>query len=666
MVKMQVRRIDEDAFMVSVDADTRDVLHVNRYTPRRVQELPAVHMSRRPAPEQPGAFATDMGLLPVHYTMNNVTMMPDFHGSGLEQPWKEPRGSGLLLPKEVADDLSFQRTLPVKLLIDPESLGVSPIGEVLRTAARHLLARTKPEELMRIGLHWAFACEVAHRPWAQAKVVRDYHNLTAPKADRQWLRNRAERLLVPQMARVIAIDAACTRGQAEPNDLNDPSLLSPTVRSLIAEYLPSVVNGQAPSPPEIRTAIWLLSIESPFEITADGGPSMLMAYAFGARSVGEAHLSPMDWANLVSLPDDHCYGSWGPGQAPSDLRAELWTASGLDLRVVAMVGTWMLETMVKSQHSDNQMWTQPALADRFQEDRGRSIEPVLDFIARHLVISADAMRKALLVEDANYEAPSDAAECRRLAVERRKQIEQLCSQHPFVQFDDGTIIPVGLGDVSYRTIELCQEPHNGQTEKPHKRRQRIGGLLGHCFEARVKELSHSIKNGHFVIDSDTLNKVIDCEAGKDAKRGDDVVIWDLDGNYLVVEATKKNLRLGIRYADDDALEEWVDEHRRKHQQAINTARHLPAITTEGGFPPPKTVTTLVVGDLVLPQNVALSVLFNRGTDEPQPPFLCSLTEFKQLVDLGQQKFSVPLIVRAWQNAGTDESLTVFLSEYPLR
>ena len=83
---MQVRRIDENAFMVSVDAVTRDVLHVNRYTPRRVQELPAVYLPRRPAPEQPRAFATDMGLLPVHYTMDKVTMMPDFHGSGLEQP----------------------------------------------------------------------------------------------------------------------------------------------------------------------------------------------------------------------------------------------------------------------------------------------------------------------------------------------------------------------------------------------------------------------------------------------------------------------------------------------------------------------------------------------------------------------------------------------------
>ena len=656
---MQVRQIGADAFMVGLDAQTQDALHVNRYTPRRLHELPAMYVPRRPEPDQFGAFATYAGLLPVHYTIDKVTILPEFHGSWIEQPWREPRGSGLLLPKETADDISFQRSLPVKLLIDPESLQVSPIGDVLRSAARHLLARTRPEELMRVAMHWAFACEVAHRPWAQAEAVRKFHNLTAPEPDHRWLRNRAERLVVSQMARVIAMDAACASGDAEANDLYDPSLLSFTVRNLVAEFLPSVVDGQSPSHSEIRTAIWLLSHDSPFEITADGGPSMLMAHTFGMRSVGEPHLSPLDWANLVSLPDDHTYGSWGPGQAPSDLIAELQTASGLDLRVVASVVTWLLETMVKSQHIGNQLWTLPALAARFRDEHGGSIEAVIDFIATHLVVSAETMRDALCIEDDAGGAPSDA-------VERRKQIEQACFHRPFVQFDDGTIIPVGLGDVSYRTIELCQEPHNGQTEKPHKRRQRIGGLLGHCFEARVKELCHSRGNRHFVIDSDIINKVIDREVGKDTKRGDDVVIGELDGNYLVVEATKRNLRLGIRYAEPEPLEEWVAEHRGKHQQANNTARHLLQITTEGGFPAPKTVTTLVVGDLVLPQNVALSVLFNKGSDEPNPPFLCSLTEFKQLVELGQMGFSVPLIVRSWQRAGTDESLTVFLPEYPLR
>lgn len=386
---------------------------------------------------------------------------------------------------------------------------------------------------------------------------------------------------------------------------------------------------------------------------------MLMAYAFGMRTAGESHLSPLDWANLVDLPDDHRDGSWGPGQAPSDLRAELRAASGLDLRVVAAVVTWMLECIVKSQHSRNRLLTLPALAERFRGEFGSAIEPLLDFIAEHLVISAEALREALLSADG-------AGDVETHALERRKQIERLCSQRPFVQFGDGSIIPVGLGDVSYRTVELCLEPHNGQTEDPDKRRQRIGGLLGHCFEAKVKELCRSIGHGHFVIDSDTINEVIDRTAGRNAKRGDDVVIGNLDGNYLVVEATKRNLRLGIRYAEHEPLEQWAAAHRGKHQQALNTARLLREITTDGGFPPPNIVATLVVGDLVLPQNVALTDLLNRGSDEPHPPFLCSLTEFKWLVELGQRGFGVPEAVRAWQSTGTDESMSVFLSNYPLR
>ncbi|MCY3949811.1 MAG: hypothetical protein OXF61_11470 [Acidimicrobiaceae bacterium] len=661
---MQIRRIDADTFMVGLDAEPVDVLHVNRYTPRQVQELSAAYVPRRPKPDQPGALATYAGLLPFHYVMDKVTIMPEIHGSWIEQPWSETRGSALLLPKDIADELSLRRSMSVKLLADPDLLRVSPIGDVLRCAAKQLLAHTQPEELMRVAMHFAFACEIAHRPWARAEVVHRCHDLQAPEPDRPWLRNRAEVLVEPPIVRVIALDAACMIA-ADTRQPAGVSLLSPTVRTLLAGFLPSLVDGQPPSPSEIRTAIWVLSYDSPFEIVDEDAPSMLMANAFGRRSSGEPHLSPSDWASLVSLPDNHRDRSWGPGQAPSDLRAELLTASGLDLRVVAMIVTWMLDTMVQSQHSDNQLWTLPALAARFREQHDFSIEPVLEFIEAHLVFSADALREVLLIED-DADESRDAAEAKRRAVERRKQIEQSCFERPFIRFGDGSIIPVAMADVSYRTIELCQEPHNDQKEDPNKRRRRIGGLLGHCFEAKVKELCRTIGHGHFVIDSDTINEVIDRRAGRNAKRGDDVVIGNLDGNYLVVEATKRNQRLGIRYAEHEPLEQWAEAHRGKHQQALNTARHLRQITKDAGFPPPNTITTLVVGDLVLPQNAALSDLLNRGSDEPHPPFLCSLTEFKSLVELGQLGFGVPEAARAWQSTGTDESMSVFLSNYPLR
>lgn len=661
---MQVRRIDADTFMVGLDAETVDVLHVNRYTPRRVQELPAAYVPRRPKPDQPGALATYAGLLPSHYVMDKVTIMPEVHGSWIDQPWSEPRGSALLLPKDIADELSLRRSMSVKLLADPDLLHVSPIGDVLRCAAKRLLARTQPEELIRVAMHYAFACEIAHRPWARAEAVQQFHDLQAPEPDRSWLRNRAELLVEPPIARVIALDAAC-KIAADMSQPADAALLSPAVRDLVASFLPSFVDALPPSHSEIRTAIWLLSYDSPFEIVDEDAPSMLMANAFGRRSAGEPHLSPSDWADLVSLSDDHRFGSWGPGQAPSDLRAELLTASGLDLRVVAMVVTGMLDAMVQSQHSGNQLWTLPALAAWFREQHDLWIEPVLEFIETHLVISAEALREALCVED-DAEESRDADEAKRRAVKRREQIERSCYERPFVRFGDGSIIPVAMADVSYRAVEVCQEPHNSQTGDPNKRRQQIGGLLGHCFEAKVKELCHSIGHDHFVIGSDTINEVIDRRAGRNAKRGDDVIIGNLNGNYLVVEATKQNLRPGIRYAKHEHLEQWAATHRGKHQQAVNTARHLRQITTDAGFPPPNTVTTLVVGDLVLPQNAALSDLLNRGSDEPHPAFLCSLTEFKSLVELGQRGFGVPEAVRAWQSTGTDESMSVFLSNYLLR
>ncbi len=582
--------------------------------------------------------------------------MAEFDGNGIDQMWRELQGSGLWLLGETADDVSFQRSLPVTLMVDLEELRVSPESAVLRTAARRLLASARPEEVMRVALHFAFACEIAHRPWSRTEVVREFHSVTAAEPDRQWLRNRAELLVVPQMARVIGIDAACLDGTAGMSDSVDQSLRSPMVCNFVAAFLPSVVNGRQPSPSEIRTAIWLLYHDSPFEIIADGGPSMLMAQVFGMRTVGEPHLAPGDWVDLVDMRDDHRHGNWPSDQAPSVLRAELLTASGLMLQRVAIVVLWMVDTMLRSQDSGNELWTLPTLAERFREKQRGSAQPELDFIAKHLVVPAEALREELLSADDGHYAddPDDAEQAQSRALERRKQIEQTCVQRPFVQFDDGSIIPVGLDDVAYRTTELCMEPHNGQTENPNKRRQRLGGLMGHCFEAKVRDLCHNIHDGHFAIDSAEIDEVVDREAGKRA----DVVVGDVNGNYLVVEATKRGLSGGIRYADPDSLEDWVDVYLGKHEQAVNTARHLGQITTDAGYPAPTTVTTLVVGDLVLPQNIALSVLFNKDTDKPEPPFLCSLTEFKQLVKIGRP--SVPLTVREWQDAGTDESMIVFL------
>ena len=172
-------------------------------------------------------------------------------------------------------------------------------------------------------------------------------------------------------------------------------------------------------------------------------------------------------------------------------------------------------------------------------------------------------------------------------------IEQQFIKRPFVQFDDGTVVPVGTPDAVYGTIEFCQLAHNGQHETPRQRSQRIGNALGLYFEARVKEICDTFRGQHFVIHSEVIDEVMNRVACRDSKRAD-VIVGDAHGNYLVIEVTKRNLRSGIRYGDPTALDEWANDHLGKLEQATTTAEHLHAITTSQSAPTPLRSTCLVV------------------------------------------------------------------------
>ena len=210
------------------------------------------------------------------------------------------------------------------------------------------------------------------------------------------------------------------------------------------------------------------------------------------------------------------------------------------------------------------------------------------------------MRHSLRLDDAAGTGDS----CGGVA-ERRRRIEQRFVDRPFIQFDDGTVVPVGIPDAVHGTIECCQAAHNGQDETSGQRRQRIGNALGRFFEARIRQLCHGLGNSYLVIGSDVIDEVMDREAGRDSKRAD-VVVGDSYGCYMVLEATKRNLRLGIRYGDQEALDSWADEHLRKYKQAQSTADHLHAITAACDAPSPRNVACVVVGDLPLRQDVGLS------------------------------------------------------------
>ena len=143
-----------------------------------------------------------------------------------------------------------------------------------------------------------------------------------------------------------------------------------------------------------------------------------------------------------------------------------------------------------------------------------------------------------------------------------------------------------------------------------------------------------------------------------------MIVGHIDGHYLVVEATKRNLRPGIRYGAQADLDAWADAHLGKLEQATSTANHLRAITAHLGMPAPRSVATLVVGDLPLRQDIGLSLIFARRAQRQLPPFLCGIIEFEILIEMGQRRWSVPSLVTAWQHNGGSVSLGRYLTDHP--
>ena len=583
-------------------------------------------------------------------------MMPDVAGSGLHLPWREPAGAALLLPEHTADELFIQRAAAVELLYDPHSLLVSPGGEMLRGAARVVLGSAQPETMLRVGMHWAFACEVYQRPWAENRAVFAQHVLSGPAPNRQRLSDAAHRLVMPQTVRVIAADAVCSRRYSDAADAYDSASLNVLARSLIEAFLPSAVTCQPPRHSEIRTALWILAHGTPFDGLGYDGPASFVAHTFGMRSIGDPQDALLRWCQLLSLPDDHPHGRWERGQAPSDLRSDLRTSTGIDLRDVARAVYCMLTLMVRLQQDGNQLLTLPLLRSLVRTTIGDTGEAALAFGCDHLTTTVEQLQDSLRLDD----TPHTSDSCNSVATRRR--IEQYFLEHPFIRFDDGTVVPVGIPDATYGTIEFCQAAHNDQKEATLARRNRIGNAFGGLFEARIREICHSF-GSHRVIGSDDIDPAIDREAGRGSKRAD-VVIGDGDGNYIVLEATKRNLRQGIRYGVQSDLDSWADDHLMKLEQARVTAEHLPAITAACKAPSPRDVACLVVGDLPVRQDIGLSAVFDTRSGRRNPPFMCGITEFEMLIDIAQRGFSVPTIILSWQRSGTDMSLGLYLSNHP--
>ena len=112
-----------------------------------------------------------------------------------------------------------------------------------------MLACTQPETLLRVAMHGVFACEVLHRPWAQNRYTLGCHAPCGPEVNLPQMKAVAHRLVIPQLVRVIAMDAVSSRDSTgcETDDYLQVHLRTPGHRPFV---VPSVLVGLL-----VRTAV---------------------------------------------------------------------------------------------------------------------------------------------------------------------------------------------------------------------------------------------------------------------------------------------------------------------------------------------------------------------------------------------------------------------------
>ena len=136
------------------------------------------------------------------------------------------------------------------------------------------------------------------------------------------------------------------------------------------------------------------------------------------------------------------------GERPSDLRADLLTPAGIEMRIVAGAVNLMLTHMALAQNAANQLHTlMSLLAMARRPFRHPDAEPALTFATEHLVTTVHQLRETLDLDDA-LTSPTGLQDdaCSSPATHRR-------ARHRTPRFlicDDGTLVPtVSLADVAH-------------------------------------------------------------------------------------------------------------------------------------------------------------------------------------------------------------------------
>ena len=632
-----------DFFGVPLPTMRGPAFHVCRFpvTARR----PPDELAIVPHPERdawlPGALAIAGLMLPEGYAGRRYALVPA--SMDVAAPlWDEDPDLPLLLPLPVVHERRVSREWQVELLVTPGSLGVASPPSALAQVAWGVLSRLESHEAIR--LHGQLALLADQARIDPATAVRLIGEMKPPMAVNGGLLAAArngEPVLHPRgvlwVLRELLAASHDERAEAAIQAQRGEALL------LGRAWFRCLRGGRRPGPDEVLLATWMLHEcfhggDRHDDAGPDGLASLTTTLGYRFNVPGRWLRELNRWAHIWSVANEHPAVADAPIDTDS-LRATFSEALGCTVEEW-FAGTWLICI---------RWWmgvqgTQPFPMDPTEVTslpvENKVVEASRRYqgaVRRHAVSGVDAF-----VEAVRTEKPPG-----RSGYGHLPQSDSLaCRNSPIIELPNGEWLPLGIELVADRATSIHRLLLGA--------RGQAATTIGRMFESYVADLMADAGRRHVVVTEEALASVVGA-----GSRCDGLILHGAD--YLAVETSIQTLSRAVANGQIRAIYAMAERYQHEAEQALATIRDLPRVAAALRLPQPTSAVHLVVTDAPVPQSPAFRRVLRRLSPSMSDRFVCGITEFENLLALGNAGWSIPAAVASWQARPDDVALDVHLA-----
>ena len=452
-------------------------------------------------------------------------------------------------------------------------------------------------------------------------------------------------LLDPRCVRWIIRELAAAKatGQAAGPEPWEPATLA---QEVIARVLFPITLGTGAAPlraEEVLRAVWLLhegfQLGDDTAAAADRAMSIVAAITYGVHQA-TGMLRFLDRGRRLLEVDDAHPAVAGFAPLPSALREVFTRETGLT------TSQWVHGAAILAVRYFN--WVATNRPHQVTLDQLMELElPVRlsnsfrSLVERELVTSVDELGRAVLDEmghsGVDYAGLGSTP----------KHDSRAMRDRPLLRADNGDLQPLGFGLLLDRIVDLPR--YVAQRSLTLAGDRLVRNILGHMFEAYVTDRIAETRGRHQVLTEQDITAVLGQQARRDA-------IIGYSGDYLLVEVSVQGLGRQIAAGDPASITSRCQGYHDEADQAEAMARRLGELVHAYNLPSVRSWTILVVTDQALPTSPALANALRRIRPGRNPRFVCGIDEFELLLDAGVPGWSIPGLVRSWQDGRLEQTL----------